>query len=159
MNLTTWIVLACSIAVAGTVGYFKWQNGRLATQLEAAALTIGVQQNQVEVAKAVADENIAAVERIRADLKRQEDIAAKAQAAERKRTAELNAAKKRIQNAPTDLDGPVAPILRNALDGLRTDSVQPPVGNPPPNSPDANPSGTTASEPVGPPLPGETPAT
>ena len=154
MNLTTWIVLACSIAVAGTVGYFKWQNGRPTTQLEAAALTIGVQQNQVEVAKAVADENIAAVERIRADLKRQEDIAAKAQAAERKRTAELNAAKKRIQNAPTTDDGPVAPVLRNALDGL-----QPPVGNPPPNSPDANPSGTTASEPVGPPLPGETPAT
>ena len=154
MDLSKCIAIACALAVAGTVGYFKWQNGRLSTQLEAAAITIGVQQNQVETAKAVADANIAALDAVKADLARQEIIAAKAKEAERKRTVELNAAKRKIQDAPKTDDGPVAPVLRNALDGL-----QPPVGNPPTNSPDANPSGTTASEPVGPPLPGETPAT
>jgi len=139
MNLTTWIVLACSIAVAGTVGYFKWQNGRLTTQLEAAALTIGVQQNQVETAKAVADENIAAVERIRADLKRQEEVAAKAQASERKRAAALSKLQKEIANAPTQ-DAPVPDVIERVLDSMRSDGS----GTPPTDGADANPSGAAA---------------
>lgn len=154
MNLTTYIVGA-SLALTGIVyGYFTLKHRATTAQLEAATTLIDVQQAQLTAAKNVNDQNMAAIEAIKADLQRQAGIAAAAQAAERKRTVELNAAKKRIQNAPTTDDGPVAPVLRNALDGL-----QPPVGNPPPNSPDANPSGATASEPVGPPLPGETPAT
>lgn len=154
MNLTTYIVGA-SLALTGIVyGYFTLKHRATTAQLEAATTLIDVQQAQLTAAKNVNDQNMAAIEAIKADLQRQAGIAAAAQAAERKRTAELNAAKKRIQNAPTTDDGPVAPVLRNALDGL-----QPPVGNPPTNGPDANPSGTTASEPVGPPLPGETPAT
>lgn len=155
MNLTAWIVLACSIAVAGTVGYFKWQNGRLNTQLEAANTMLVVAQGQIDEAKGIADENIAAVERIRADLKRQEEVAAKAQAAERKRTVELNAAKKRIQDAPKTDDGPISPVLRNALDRLRPDGD----GAPTADGADANQSGTPASEPVGVPVPGDAPAT
>lgn len=154
MNLTTYIVGA-SLALTGIVyGYFTLKHRATTAQLEAATTLIDVQQAQLTAAKNVNDQNMAAIEAIKADLQRQAGIAAAAQAAERKRTAELNAAKKRIQNAPTTDDGPVAPVLRNALDGL-----QPPVGNPAPNGPDANPSGATASEPVGPPLPGETPAT
>lgn len=159
MNLTTYIVGA-SLALTGIVyGYFTLKHRATTAQLEAATTLIDVQQAQLTAAKNVNDQNMAAIEAIKADLQRQAGIAAAAQAAERKRTAELNAAKKRIQNAPITDDGPVAPVLRNALDGIRTDSLQPAVGNPPPNSPDANPSGTTTSEPVGPPLPGETPAT
>lgn len=154
MNLTTYIVGA-SLLVTGVVyGYFTLKHRATAAQLEAATTLIDVQQAQLTAAKNVNDQNMAAIEAIKADLQRQAGIAAAAQAAERKRTAELNAAKRKIQDAPKTDDGPVAPVLRNALDGL-----QPPVGNPPTNSPDANPSGTTASEPVGPPLPGETPAT
>ena len=155
MDLSKWIAIACALAVAGTVGYFKWQNGRLSTQLEAAALTIGVQQNQVETAKAVADANIAALEVVKADLARQEIIAAKAKDAERKRTAELNAAKKRIQDAPTTDDGPVAPVLRDALDRLRPDGD----GTPAPDGAHANPSGTPAGQPSELPVPGDAPAT
>ena len=154
MNLTTYIVGA-SLALTGIVyGYFTLKHRATTAQLEAATTLIDVQQAQLTAAKNVNDQNMAAIEAIKADLQRQAGIAAAAQAAERKRTAELNAAKRKIQDAPKTDDGPVAPVLRNALDGL-----QPPVGNPPPNSPDANPSGTTASEPLGPPLPGETPAT
>jgi len=141
MSLTTYVVLACSIAVAGTVGYFKWQNGRLTTQLEAATLTIGVQQNQVEQAKAVADENIAAVERIRADLKRQEEVAAKAQAAERKRTAALSKLQKEIANAPSR-DAPVPDVIEHVLDSLRSNGD----GAPATNGPDEDPSGAATGD-------------
>lgn len=154
MNLTTYIVGA-SLALTGIVyGYFTLKNRAAEARLEAAAALIDVQRNQIDQAAVVNDANLKAIEAIKKDLERQAGIAAAAKEAERKRTAELNAAKKRIQNVPATDDGPVAPVLRNALDGL-----QPTVGNPPTNSPDANPSGTTASEPVGPPLPGETPAT
>lgn len=154
MNLTTYIVGA-SLALTGIVyGYFTLKDRAKDAQLEASVLLAKAWEKEFAGAKATADANVAAVARLKADLARQEAIKAKELMAERKRAADLKTALKRIQDAPKTDDGPVAPVLRNALDGL-----QPPVGNPPTNGPDANPSGTTASEPVGPPLPGETPAT
>lgn len=161
MSLTTYLAGGSILAVALIYGYFTLQNRAKDARLEAAAALIDVQRSQLDQAAVVNDGNLATIAAIKADLKRQADIAAKAQEAATKRAAELATKLKRIQDAPATDDGAVAPVLRNALDGIRadTDSVQPAVGNPPPNGPDANPSGTPASEPVGPPLPGETPAT
>lgn len=154
MGLQTYLVAGSLAAVALVYGYFTLSGRAKDARLEAAAITIDVQQAQITAAKNVNDQNVAAIEAIKEDLRRQAKVAADAKDAERKRTAELNAAKRKIQDAPKTDDGPVAPVLRNALDGLRSD-----VGDAPTNSADANPSGATASEPVGPPLPAETPAT
>ena len=159
MSLTTYLAGGSILAVALIYGYFTLQNRAKDARLEAAAALIDVQRSQLDQAAVVNDGNLATIAAIKADLKRQADVAAKAQEAATKRAAELATKLKRIQDAPATDDGAVAPVLRNALDGIRADSVHPPVGNPAPNSPDAGATGAPASEPVGPPLPGETPAT
>ena len=159
MNLTTYLTAGSLVAVALIYGYFTLKGRATEARLEAAAALIDVQQGQLDQAAVANDGNLKALEAIKADLARQVAVSAKAQAAERKRAADLATKLKRIENAPATDDGAVAPVLRNALDGLRADSVQPAVGDAPPDGADAGPSGAPASEPVGPPLPAETPAT
>lgn len=95
------------------------------TDLTGAKKDLKTAREKLEDAAAINAANLIALDAWKAEVERQTALAAKAQAAERKRAADLQTALKRIKNAPKSEDGPIAPVLRRELDDLRTDSVRP----------------------------------
>ena len=154
MSLSTYLVAGSLASVALISGYFTLKDRAKTARLEAAVAMIDVQRAQLDQAKRANDANIAAIAAIKADLARQADVAAKAQAAERKRAAALALKLKRIEDAPATHDGPIAPVLRTTLDGVRSHGD----GDTSADGADADPSGAPADRPGEPALPAETPA-
>lgn len=160
MSMAVNIARAALAAAAVIAGVQEYRVSTRDTQIEAAATLSKVWEQKFAIAQGIADENAAAVERIRADIERQDIVKAKAVAAERKRADALATKLKRIQNAPKSDDGPIAPVLRNALDGLRSDGD----GVSPADPADADgghkdQSGATGDQPGGHRLPDAAPAT
>jgi len=141
MNLTTYIVGA-SLALTGIVyGYFTLKHRATTAQLEAATTLIDVQQAQLTAAKNVNDQNMAAIEAIKADLQRQAEVAAKAEVESRKRAAALSKLQKEIANAPSR-DAPVPDVIEHVLDSLRSNGDRAPTTN----GPDADQSGAATGD-------------
>lgn len=140
--------IIAGVALAG-LAYTTTQWSGSSAQIVAADAMLAVAekkvadaQRELATANEINEANIAALAAIKEDLERQAAIAARAQAAERKRAADLQTALKRIKNAPKSEDGPIAPVLRRELDDLRTDSVRPDGNGAPPADPtNQDPSG------------------
>jgi hypothetical protein len=157
MSPTVYVMGGLTVAVA--VMYFGWtyQVREVRAQRDAAIATVDLAIGQVNQANAVNEANLAALEAVKADVAAAQAARQKAEADAHKRSVALNNALKRIANAPTSDDGPVAPVLRDQLLDLsgRVLVVEP--SNPAANRPNENPSGTPGSaEPI---MPTTTPAT
>jgi hypothetical protein len=153
MNLST--ILAGGSMAALAIVYVLWtkQVNERDAQIDAAATLIDLQQKHLAEEKAINESNVAALKAMDEHLKRQAEIAARAQATAAKKAADLKFVLKRIKNAPKSDDGPVAPVLRRELDDLRSDGVRPvdpASSDAPADAVDAVPSGTPADQPVEP---------
>jgi hypothetical protein len=159
MNLSRIIAGVLAVGLAYTTSSWSGESAKVLAadaMLAVANKDLTAAKAEAALANEIAAANVAALDAVKADLARQAAIAAKAQAAERKRAADLKTALKRIHNnAPKSSDGPVAPVLRDALDGLRPDGD----GDAPSDPADANPSGAPADQSGAVPLPGDAPAT
>jgi hypothetical protein len=149
MSPTVYVMGGLTAAVA--VMYFGWtyQIKQARAERDAAIAMVDVSIGQVNQAKAVNEANLAALEAVKADVVAAQAARAKAEADAHKRSVALQSALKRIANAPTSDDGPVAPVLRDQLLDLsgRVLVVEP--SNPAPDRANENPSGTAGSaEPV-----------
>ena len=140
MNLSR-IIAAAALAGLGVV-YSEWTGdaGRLTAadaMLAVANTKLTAANKDLAGAKETSQANLNAFNAERAARVKEAQVAAKAQAAERKRAADLKTALKRIHNAPKSDDGAIAPVLRRELDDLRLNGVRP-VGDGPSVAP-ANP--------------------
>jgi hypothetical protein len=156
MNPTIYVMGGLTVAVAVMYGLWTYQIKQARAERDAAIAMVDVSIQQVTQAKAVNEANLAALEAVKADVVAAQAARVKAEADAHKRSVALNNALKRIANAPTSDDGPVAPVLRDQLLDLsgRVLVVEP--SNPAPDRANENPSGTPGgAEPI---MPITTPA-
>lgn len=137
MNLSTYITGGLALVCAGL--YFMWsiEAKKVERRDDLIAAHQAVEQmaaKAVTSAQAAAKESAAALESVKADLDRQAQTAAKFETIARNRDKALRDALKRIANAPSTEDGPVAPVLARELEQLRV--VAGPAG--PATSPDSD---------------------
>lgn len=126
MNLTTCITGVLATVLAAV--YFLYQveakkverrDALIAAHQAVEKMTaVQIQQDKIDN-----DANVAENQRLRDELARQQAIAVKAERARRALDFSTKQALKRIANAPTTDDGPVAPVLRTELDSLRAPAV------------------------------------
>ena len=140
MGFQTYLYGGLALTVAVLSGLY-WYETKKGERKDAIILThqaaLAMADKAVAQAEQVNAENVAAVERLKAQAAASAAAAAKAQTLARSRDAALQQALRRIKNAPSELDGPVAPILRGELERLRVV----PGAAPAPDSPDEAPSG------------------
>ena len=156
MNPTVYVMGGLSLAVAVMYGLWTYQIRQARAERDAAIAMVDVSIGQVNQAKAVNEANLAALEAVKSDVVAAQAARQKAEADAHKRSVALNNALKRISNAPTSDDGPVAPVLRDQLLDLsgRVLVVEP--SNPAPDRANENPGGAAGgAEPV---MPATTPA-
>jgi hypothetical protein len=109
-------------AVIAALGLGLWvQSSRLSARDETIAArdaTIGAHKAALETTVAANLKAVQAIDDLKAEWKRWNDRAALDAATAARREASTANLRKAITDAPQSDDGPVAPVLRRALDGL-----------------------------------------
>jgi hypothetical protein len=128
MSVTTYLTGGLALVVAAL--YFMWslEAKKVERRDDELASYKAVQELSDKAFAQVQETNeaaLAAVERLKADVKRQSALAAKYDGIARQRDVALKNALKRISDAPTSEDGPVAPVLQRELDSLRVVGGEP----------------------------------
>lgn len=80
---------------------------------------LGKQKELTNQAIEIANQNALLAEQERKDRERAESIAEKYQKLAETRRQQFNQKRSEVANAPKEMDGPVAPVLRGVIDGLR----------------------------------------
>ncbi|MBE1237502.1 hypothetical protein IHV25_07555 [Phaeovibrio sulfidiphilus] len=123
MDVRNPALLAVALVCAGLVAW----SYSLSRDLEAAA----GRERSLRSANAAL---VVTLEAVRTDARKAVETLESVHAAEKKRTEALHAAMREIENAPEGDNGPVAPVLRRALERVRTpgcgDGALPAPGNP-----------------------------
>lgn len=129
MGFTGYLSGGLAIAAALAIGWGAYQGRSIDTLREtlkarnAAIVTAG---DDLERAVVVNKQNLGVVEWYKAELKRRGDIAA-AHDAERSKIAKRTAKNlQEIRNAPASSDGPLAPVLLEQFERMRTERTDPP---------------------------------
>lgn len=139
MNLTTYLTGGLALAVAVCYGLYAYEAKKVERRealIAAHQAVEAVAARQIEEAKAMNEGNQAALAALEQEVERQKALAVKAERTARARDASLKQALKRIADAPLSEDGPIAPVLKRELDGLRTDPVAGSTGSPGSSDPD-----------------------
>lgn len=124
-----WKIVMPILVVLVTVWYIRGQQERIAEAAAANAKlaadkaesdrTAAWNLMQAEAAALIAKQNADAVVALQAELKRQGQIAADADAKRRKVAADLKDLERRIADAPPEQDGPIPALLCDVLNQLR----------------------------------------
>jgi hypothetical protein len=147
MNPTVYVMGGLTLAVAVMYGLWTYQIKQARAERDAAIAMVDVSIGQVNQAKAVNEANLAALEAVKADVVAAHAARQKAEADAHKRSVALNNALKRIANAPTSDDGPVAPVLRDQLLDLSGRMLVVAPGDKAADRPNENPGGA-AGDPI-----------
>lgn len=113
-----WVALGAAVAIVGAGLYIRDLRQDVAL-LKAEKVVL---ERDLSDAVAVGNANAAVVDAIRADSRHREEALARERDAFAERATRLSTIIGEIQNAPQTSDGPVARVLRDALDRLRPDA-------------------------------------